>query len=71
MASRWLQYAADFAIAGCLGHVVHFALDNGHVPIVGRFVEREARVITLSLRQDLQVLLLQRRAGWLTRLTER
>ena len=34
-ASRWLQDAVDFEIATCLGRLVHFALDNGHGPLVG------------------------------------
>ena len=32
--------------------------------LLGEFVDREARAVTPSLRQDLQVLLSERRAGW-------
>ena len=32
--------------------------------LLGEFVDREARGVTPSLRQDLQVLLSERRAGW-------
>ena len=35
LASRWLQYAADFEMATCLGPLVHFALDNGHGTLGG------------------------------------
>ena len=34
LASRRLQYAAHFEIAPCLGRLVHFALDDGHGPLV-------------------------------------
>ena len=32
--------------------------------LLGEFVDREARAVIPSLRQDLQVLVLERRAGW-------
>ena len=32
--------------------------------LLGEFVDREARSVTPTLRQDLQVLLPERRAGW-------
>ena len=32
--------------------------------LLGEFVDREARLVTPALRQDLQVLLSERRAGW-------
>ena len=59
-------------VAACSGFC------NCHVPVVlcilhlttaigrllGEFVDGEARAVTPSLRQDLQVLLSERRAGW-------
>ena len=42
--------------------ILHVAIAIGR--LLGEFVNREARGITPSLPQDLQVLLLERRAGW-------
>ena len=40
--SLWLQYTANFAIATCLGGLLHFALDNGHGLLVGGLCRPEA-----------------------------
>ena len=42
--------------------ILHLTMAMGR--LLGAFVDREARLVTLALRQDLQVLLSERRAGW-------
>ena len=42
--------------------ILHLTMAIGY--LLGEFVDREARGVTPSLRQDLQILLLERRAGW-------
>ena len=42
--------------------ILHFTMAMGR--LLGEFVDREARLVTLALRQDLQVLLSERRASW-------
>ena len=42
--------------------IVHLTMAMGR--LLGEFVHREARGVTPSLRQDLQVLLSERRASW-------
>ena len=42
--------------------ILHLTTAMGR--LLGEFVDREARSVTLALRQDLQVLLSERRAGW-------
>ena len=42
--------------------ILHLTMATGR--LLGEFVDREARGVTPSLRQDLQVLLSERRAGW-------
>ena len=42
--------------------ILHLTMAMGR--LLGEFVDQEARAATPSLRQDLQVLLLERRAGW-------
>ena len=42
--------------------ILHLTMAMGR--LMGEFVDREARSVTPALRQDLQVLLLERRAGW-------
>ena len=42
--------------------IMHLTMAMGR--LLGEFVDREARAVTPSLRQDLQVLMSDRRAGW-------
>ena len=42
--------------------ILHFARAMGR--LLGEFVDREARAVTPALRQDLQVLMFERLAGW-------
>ena len=42
--------------------ILHLTMAMGH--LLGEFVDREARAVTPALRQDLQVLLSERRPGW-------
>ena len=42
--------------------ILHLTMAMGR--LLGEFVDREARSVTPALRQDLQVLLSERRAGW-------
>ena len=42
--------------------ILHLTMAMGR--LLGEFLHREARSVTLALRQDLQVLLSERRAGW-------
>ena len=42
--------------------ILHLTIAMGR--LLGEFVDREARAVTPSLRQDLQVLLSERRASW-------
>ena len=42
--------------------ILHLTMAMGR--LLGDFVDREASLVTLALRQDLQVLLSERRAGW-------
>ena len=42
--------------------ILHLTMAMGR--LLGEFVDREARSVTPALRQDLQVLLPERRAGW-------
>ena len=42
--------------------ILHLTMAMGR--LLGEFVDREARLVTPALRQDLQVLLAERRAGW-------
>ena len=42
--------------------ILHLTMAMGH--LLGEFVDREARSVTPALRQDLQVLLSERRASW-------
>ena len=42
--------------------ILHLTMAIGR--LLGEFVDREARLVTLALRQDLQFLLSERRAGW-------
>ena len=42
--------------------ILHLTMDMGR--LLGEFVDREVRAVTPALRQDLQVLMSERRAGW-------
>ena len=42
--------------------ILHLTTAMGR--LLGEFVDREARLVTPALRQDVQVLLSERRAGW-------
>ena len=42
--------------------ILHLTMAMGR--LLGEFLDPEARLVTPALRQDLQVLLLERRAGW-------
>ena len=42
--------------------ILHLTMDMGR--LLGEFVDQEARLVAAALRQDLRVLLWERRAGW-------
>ena len=61
-AGRSMQQILQLPLAWVALCILHLTMAMGR--LLGEFVDREARGVTPSLRQDLQVLLLERRASW-------
>ena len=57
-----MQRILELPRAWVVLRILHLTMAMGC--LLGEFVDREARRITHSLRQDLQTLLSERRAGW-------